>query len=85
MTHRRRQHAAARLTDGTVLVVGGSADNPLSAEIEDLCRRSQAPYYVEPLESTALSDVSVHIGAPRPRATATDHLEACPANHVLHR
>ena len=39
---------------------------------------------VSSLASTALSDVPVHIGTPRPRATATDQLEACSANDVLH-
>ena len=37
------------------------------------------------LESTALSDVPVHIGTPRPRATTTGQLEACSANDVLYR
>ena len=37
------------------------------------------------LESTALSDVPVYIGTPRPRATTTGQLEACSANDVLYR
>jgi hypothetical protein len=37
------------------------------------------------LESTVRSDVPVHIGTPRPRATVTDQLEARSANHVFHR
>ena len=36
-------------------------------------------------ESAALSDVSVHIGTPRPRAAATDQLKARSANDVLYR
>jgi hypothetical protein len=31
------------------------------------------------------SDVPVHIGTPRPRATATDQLEADSTNDVLYR
>ena len=35
--------------------------------------------------ANALSDAPVHIGTPRPRATATGQLEACAANHVVDR
>jgi hypothetical protein len=50
----------------------------------ELGRGARGPV-VLPLEGPALSDMPVHIGAPHPRATATDHLEACSANHMLHR